>query len=148
MFVHPVISLLSSRIGPRINEDIRKVLQLSNQVQTRDWYLYQNYTKLRIFECELAPYKLPKFLPMRIFSLEYIRKMLNMDEIHFVACYTSFSQCPFTPCSTINEDLYSEPYMLSHHEDTLVMSLFMRRTIPFCIISQESSFYPSLQDSR
>lgn len=85
MFVHPAISLLSSRIELRISEEMRKVLQLPDQVQTWDWYLYQNYIELRIFGCELAPYKLPKFLPMRIFALEYIRQMLNMDEIHFVA---------------------------------------------------------------
>jgi hypothetical protein len=33
----------------------------------------------------LAPYKLPKYLPVRIFSLEYIRKMINFDDIHFVS---------------------------------------------------------------
>lgn len=54
-------------IEPRINEKIRKMLQLSDQVQTWDCYLYQNYTKLRTFWCEVAPYKLPKFLPKRIF---------------------------------------------------------------------------------
>jgi len=25
----------------------------------------------------------PKYLPMRIFELDYIRKMINLDEIHF-----------------------------------------------------------------
>ena len=48
--------------------------------------------------------------------------------------------------SMILEDLYSVPNMLSHHEETPSMSLFMSRIIPLCIISQESSFYPSLQD--
>ena len=38
-----------------------------------------------IYGCDIAPYKLPKFLPMRIFSLEYIRKMLNANEVHFVS---------------------------------------------------------------
>jgi len=33
----------------------------------------------------LAPYRLPKYLPMRIFSLEYTRKMINSDDIHFVS---------------------------------------------------------------
>jgi hypothetical protein len=31
------------------------------------------------------PYKLPKYFPVRIFSLEYIRQMINSDDIHFVA---------------------------------------------------------------
>lgn len=83
MFVHLALSVLRRRILARVNEEIRKVLHLSDQVQAGDWYLYQNYTELRVSGCELSPYKLPKFLPMRIFDLEYIRNMLNMDEIHF-----------------------------------------------------------------
>lgn len=35
--------------------------------------------------CELPPYRLPEFVPVRIFALEYARKMLNMDELHFVS---------------------------------------------------------------
>jgi hypothetical protein len=50
-----------------------------------DWYLFQNHTKIRVYGCELAPYKLPKYLPMRIFSLEYIRKVIKSDDIHFVS---------------------------------------------------------------
>lgn len=80
MLVHPVLSVLSRRSEPRMSEEIRKFLQLSNQVQIGDWYLYQNYTELKIFGCEIPPYKLPKFLPMRIFALEYIKQMFNMDE--------------------------------------------------------------------
>ena len=85
MFFHPTIGLLSSITEPRISEEIKRVLQMLDQVQIGDWYLYENYTEIRIFGCELPPYKLPKFIPMRIFSLEYIRQMINMDEIHFVA---------------------------------------------------------------
>jgi hypothetical protein len=33
----------------------------------------------------LAPYKLPKYLPVRFFSLEYIRQIINSDDIHFVS---------------------------------------------------------------
>ena len=59
-------------------------MHLADQERTGDWYLYQDYTKIKEYGCELAPYKLPKYLPMRIFSLEYIRQMLNLDDIHFV----------------------------------------------------------------
>jgi hypothetical protein len=41
--------------------------------------------EIKIYGCELAPYKLPRYVPVRIFSLEYIRKMINSDDIHFVA---------------------------------------------------------------
>jgi len=85
MFVHPAISLLSGTAKPRINEEIRRIMQLSDQSRICDCYLYQNYTKIRVYGCELAPNKLPKFLPMRIFALEYIRQMINVDELHFVS---------------------------------------------------------------
>ena len=49
-----------------------------------DWYLYQNHTEIRIYGYELAPYKFPKYLPMRIFSLEYFRQIISSDEIHFI----------------------------------------------------------------
>ena len=38
-----------------------------------------------MYGSKLVPYKLPKYLPMRIFSLEYIRQILNSDEINFLS---------------------------------------------------------------
>jgi hypothetical protein len=84
-FIYPATCLLSSSTEPRVSEEIQKVLHLTDQAKTGDWYLYQNYTEIRVYGCELPPYKLPKYLPMRIFALEYIRQMINSDEIHFVA---------------------------------------------------------------
>ena len=46
--------------------------------------MYQNHTEVRVYGCELPPYKLPRYLPMRLFALEYYRQMINSDEIHFV----------------------------------------------------------------
>lgn len=46
--------------------------------------MYQNHIEIRIYGCELAPYKLPKYLPMRLFSLEYYRKIINSYEVSFV----------------------------------------------------------------
>ena len=79
------MSVLNSSAEPRISEEIKVILHLTEQAKTRDWYLYHNYTEIRVYGCDLAPYKLPKYLPTRIFSLEYIRKMLNSNEIHFVS---------------------------------------------------------------
>jgi hypothetical protein len=84
-FYHPVVSMLSGRPEPWINEEIQRILHLSDLAKTGDWYLYQNHTEIRVYGCELAPYKLPKYLPVRIFSLEYIRQMINSDDIHFVS---------------------------------------------------------------
>jgi hypothetical protein len=77
--------MLSGRPEPRINEEIQRILHLSDLAKTGDWYLYQNHMEIRIYGCELAPYKLPRYVPVRIFALEYIRKMINSDDIHFVS---------------------------------------------------------------
>jgi hypothetical protein len=84
-FYHPVVSMLSGRPEPRINKEIQRILHLSDLTKIGDWYLYQNHTEIRVYGCELAPYKLPRYLPVRIFSLEYIRQMINSDDIHFVS---------------------------------------------------------------
>jgi hypothetical protein len=60
-------------------------LHLSDNAKTRDWYLYKNHSEIRVYGCELAPYKLPKYVPVRIFSLEYIRQIMNSNDIHFVS---------------------------------------------------------------
>ena len=47
--------------------------------------MYQNHTEIRIYGCEIAHYKLPRYFLVWIFALEYIRQMINSDDIHFVA---------------------------------------------------------------
>lgn len=79
------MNMLTSKTQPRINPEIKRVLQLAKNNKVGDWYLYQKHTEIRIYGCELAPYKLPKYLPMRIFSLEYFRQIISSDEIHFLA---------------------------------------------------------------
>ena len=69
---------------PRISEEMKKILQLSEQSKVGDWYLYEKYTEIRVFGTNLLPYKLPKHPPMRIFALEYIRQILNSDSINFM----------------------------------------------------------------
>jgi len=84
LFVHPAATMLLGSPPPRNSADIRRVLQLSKQYKLGDWYLYQNHTEIRIYGCELPPYKIPKYLPMRLFALEYYRQMINSDDVHFV----------------------------------------------------------------
>ena len=50
-----------------------------------DWYLYEDYTKIKLCGCELEPYKLPIYLIPRLFSLEFIRQSLNVDQVHFAS---------------------------------------------------------------
>jgi hypothetical protein len=84
-FYHPVVSMLSGRPELMINDEVHRILHLSDHPKSGDWYLYQNHTEIRVYGSDLAPYKLPKYLPVRIFSLEYIRQMINSDDIHFMS---------------------------------------------------------------
>jgi len=83
LFVHLASTLLIGAPPPRISGDMRKILQLSKQYRIGDWYLYQNHTEIRIYGCELCPFKLPRYVPMRIFSLEYFRQLIYLDLTHF-----------------------------------------------------------------
>jgi hypothetical protein len=85
LFYHPMVSMLSGRPELRINHEVQRILHLSENTNTGDWYLYQNHTEIRLYGCELVPYKLPKYFPVRIFALEYIRQIMNSDDIHFVS---------------------------------------------------------------
>jgi hypothetical protein len=77
--------MLSGRKKPQINEEVHIILHLSDLAKTGDWYLYLDHTKIRIYGCELPLYKMPKYFPIRIFSLEYIKHMINSYHIHFVS---------------------------------------------------------------
>jgi hypothetical protein len=72
-FYHLVVSMLSGRQETRINEEVQRILHLSDLAKTGYWYFYQNHIEIRVYGCELAPYKLPKYFLVRIFALEYIR---------------------------------------------------------------------------
>jgi len=73
LFTYPAMSLLLSSPTPRLTDEMQKILQLSKIYSIRDWYFYQDHTVIIIYGCELAPYRLPKFVPMRLFALEYFR---------------------------------------------------------------------------
>jgi len=68
---------------PRISPEIKGVLQLSKQTKVDDWYLYQNHIEVRVYVCMLAPYKLPIYLPMRLFSLEYYNFVNSKKKVYF-----------------------------------------------------------------
>ena len=85
LFIRPAISLLDKVEPPRINEDIKRILQFSENCKVGNWYLYKNHIEIRIYCAILAPYKLPKFLTTVIFALEYIRQILNADAVNFIA---------------------------------------------------------------
>jgi len=83
LFIHPAISLLLSSPPLKLTDEMQKILQLSKNYSIGDWYFYQHYTVIRIYGCELAPYRLPRYFHMRLFALEYFRQFGNADIIHF-----------------------------------------------------------------
>lgn len=64
---------------------MKKILQLTEKTEAGDLYLYEEYIDIRVFGSNLLPYKLPKYVPMKIFSLEYTGKILNSNSINFLA---------------------------------------------------------------
>jgi len=62
---------------------MQKILQLSKNYKIGDWYFYQNHTVIRVYGCELCPYRLPRYVPMRIFAWEYYRQLISSDLTHF-----------------------------------------------------------------
>jgi hypothetical protein len=84
-FYQLVVSMLSGKPKPRVNEEVHRILHLLDLAKIGDWYLYKNHIEIRVYGGELAPYKLPTYFPVRIFSLEFIRQMINSNDIHFVS---------------------------------------------------------------
>ena len=46
---------------------------------------YTGITDIRVYGALLAPYKLPRFVTTNFFALEYLRQILNVDEVNFMA---------------------------------------------------------------
>lgn len=47
--------------------------------------MYQDHIEIRVYGCHLSPYKIHKYLPMRIFALEYNRQIINSDHVDFIS---------------------------------------------------------------
>ncbi len=83
MFIYPATCLLMMTPPGRLTAEMQRILHLSRGYNIGDWYFYQNHTVIRIYGCELPPYKLPKYVPMRLFALEYFRQFSSADLTHF-----------------------------------------------------------------
>lgn len=82
-FIHLASTVLIGASPPRLSSDMRKILQLSKQHKIGDQYLYHNHTEIIIYGCELCPYKLTKYVPMRLFALQYFMQLINANLTHF-----------------------------------------------------------------
>ena len=83
LFIYLATCMLSTTPPARISAEMQKILHLSKEYNIGDWYFYQNHTVIRIYGYELAPCRLPKYVPMRLFALEYYRKFNSANLSHF-----------------------------------------------------------------
>lgn len=83
LFIYPAMTVLHGTPPPRLTDDMRRILHLNKSYSIGNWYFYQNHTVIRIYGCELNPFRLPRYVPMRLFALEYFRQFGNSDYLHF-----------------------------------------------------------------
>ena len=70
---------------PRVLEEMKSMMKYSPEDRIGDWFLYKDFTVLRVYGFTGEPYRLPAFLTPRIFALEYMRQRLHVEEEHFGA---------------------------------------------------------------
>jgi hypothetical protein len=83
-FMSKAYQIIHNQVPPRIFPKCKKLLLLTLDKRVGDYYIFEHYTKIRVYGCQLSPFHLPIFMTPRIFALEYVRQRLNSDEIHFV----------------------------------------------------------------
>jgi len=84
LFLPVAYKILNGSLPPTFLPKAQECLQLSKDVRCGDWFIFEEYTEIRLYGASVKPYKLPKFAPMWLFSLEFIRQSLNVDQVHFV----------------------------------------------------------------
>ena len=69
---------------PRVLLEMKETLQLSPSKMIGDWLLSESGTIIRLYGFVHQPYVLPSFLTTNIFSLEFLRKNLTIEEEHIL----------------------------------------------------------------
>ena len=77
--------LLFDEVFPRVLEEMKVMMQSSPEDRVGDWFLYKDFSILRVYVFTREPYRLPVFLTPRIFALEFMRQILYAEEEHFEA---------------------------------------------------------------
>ena len=69
---------------PRVLSLMNEMLQFSLEKRIGDYFLMEQGTVIRIYGFVHPPYVLPSFLTLRIFSLEFIRKNIIVENENFI----------------------------------------------------------------
>ena len=64
---------------------MKETLQLSPSKMIGDWFLSESETIIRLYGFVHCPYILPVFLTTNIFSLEFLRQKLAVEEDHILS---------------------------------------------------------------
>ena len=72
-----IYKMMFDEVLPRVLEDMKSMMQSSPKDRIGDWFLYKDFTILRIYGFTGKPYRFPAFLIPRIFALEYMRQRVH-----------------------------------------------------------------------
>ena len=75
--------VLFGSLLPRILEDLRTHLQLIPYTRSRDTFLFEKHTVIRVYGFEEDPFLLSSFLTPRVYAFEYMRQRFAIDCEHF-----------------------------------------------------------------
>lgn len=92
-FVQPLFRAFGVFFDGFFLEEIKRFLRPHEHGDTRvnhnwgDWYVCKDFTYVRVFRFEGAPYMLPKPTPNKIAYLEIVRQMSVSNATHFGGAY-------------------------------------------------------------
>ena len=72
-----IYKMLFDEVLPRVLEEMKSMMQSSPEDGVEDWFLYKDFTILRIYGFTRELYRLPAFLTPRFFALEYMRQRVH-----------------------------------------------------------------------
>ena len=75
-FASQVYMFLFETPYPRVSQELQECLHLPIEDYVGDWFLFEDYTVIRVYGFEGPPYRLPAFLTPRLFALEVLRQRL------------------------------------------------------------------------
>jgi hypothetical protein len=79
-----VYSLIFNTILPRVLDDTRIYLQPNPENRMGDWVLFMNSLVIWVYGCHESPYLFPILLTPKVFSLEFIKKIIIYETEHFL----------------------------------------------------------------
>jgi len=81
---------MNGSLPPNFFPKAQECLQFTKDVRCGDWFIFEGHAEIRLYGAFVKPYRLSKFVPMRLFALEFIRQSLNVDQVHFVPMKKGF----------------------------------------------------------